>query len=344
MSEPGTPLQPQAANQELRRRIMGYIVSQSIFTVNELRIADRLGGEARSVTDLARECSVDADALHRTLRLLAAEGLFHEGPTGSFRLAALGDLLRTEAPGSLHEFVNLMAGESYRVWAESAYSVRTGKPAFDLVHGMPHFNWLAEHPDAARDFNRAQASLVTQRSLPLLERNWQGVKTVVDVGGGNGQLLATLLSQQPHLEGVLFDLPHVVTEAQAKLTESGVRDRTRIVGGDFFAEVPTGGDVYVLAQILHDWNEEQALGILRSCRKALPGHGRLLILEQVIPEDGEPHPAKFLDLHMLVLLGGRERTETDWRSLLADSGFQLESVEQGARSSLMTAVLDGAAR
>ncbi|WP_435852342.1 methyltransferase [Streptomyces platensis] len=340
MSETGIPLEPRAANQELRRRIMGYIVSQSIFTVNELRIADRLDGGPRHVADLAHECNVDADALQRTLRALAAEGLFREGPAGTFCLAALGELLRTDAPGSLHEFVNLMAGESYRVWADSAYSVRTGRPAFDLVHGRPHFNWLAEHADAARNFNRAQASLVTHRLLPLLGRNWSDVKTVVDIGGGDGTLLARLLGQEPHLEGVLFDLPHVVTEAEMNLAESGVRNRTRIVGGDFFAEVPAGGDVYVLAQILHDWNEEKALGILRSCRQALPAHGRLLILEQVIPEGNEPHPAKLLDLHMLVLLGGRERTETDWRSLLTDSGFRLDSVEHGGRSSLMTAVLD----
>ncbi|MFE7675712.1 methyltransferase [Streptomyces albidoflavus] len=340
MSEADKLLEPQAANQELRRKIMGYIVSQSIFTVNDLRIADRFDGRPRHIADLAQECGVDADALHRTLRVLAAEGLFQEGPVGTFRLAALGDLLCTDTPGSLHEFANLMGGEAYRVWADSAHSVRTGKPAFDLVHGRPHFDWLAEHADAARDFNRAQASLVTQRLLPLLECDWNDVKTVVDIGGGNGTLLSTLLVQESHLEGVLFDLPHVVTDAEMRLAESGVRNRTRVMGGDFFVEVPEGGDVYVLAQILHDWNEEKALGILRSCRRALPPHGRLLILEQVIPEDNEPHAAKLLDLHMLVLLGGRERTETNWRSLLKKSGLRLNSIEHGDRSSLMTAVLD----
>ncbi|MER6774786.1 methyltransferase [Streptomyces bacillaris] len=325
------------ANHELRRKIMGFIISQSIFSVNELGIPDLLAGGPASVESLARDSGADADALNRVMRVLAAEGIFAEGPTGVFGLEPMGKLLCTSTAGSLSNFADLMGGQSYQAWSEAIYSVRTGKPAFDHVFGQPHFDWLAENPEAAADFNRAQAGLVSLRMAPLLEHDWSGVGTVVDVGGGNGALLAALLSRHEHLRGVLFDLPHVVGEADPVLREADVLTRCERVGGNFFGALPGGGDVYALAQILHDWGTEDAVSILRNCRAAMPAGGRILILEQVIPEDSQPHPAKLLDLHMLVLLGGRERTESDWHDLLAQSGFRIEKIEMSPRSSLIEA-------
>ena len=324
-------------NAALRRKIMGYITSQAIFAMSTLGLADLLGDEPAAAVDLAAAAGADADALQRFLRVLAAEGLFVESPPGTFALTPMGGLLRSDVPGSLRHFCSLMAGEAYTAWSGAAHSLRTGGPAFDAVFGQPYFEWLAEHPAASARFDRAQAGLVVLRLRPLLNRDWTGVRTVVDVGAGNGQLLTSLLAEWTHLRGVLFDLPHVVAGAAHVLREAGLAARCRCVGGDFFRDMPTGGDVYVLAQILHDWDDDHAVAILRQCRGAMDADGRLLILEHVVHEDGQPHPAKMLDLHMLVMLGGRERTETAWRELLARGGFAAVDISHSARSSLIEA-------
>ncbi|MCW2877866.1 MAG: putative O-methyltransferase [Sphaerisporangium sp.] len=324
-------------NSLLRRKVMGYIVSQAMFAVTELDVVEHLAEGALDVGELARRTGADQDSLHRFLRVLTAEGLFTEDPSGTFALTPLGALLRRDIPGSLRHFVTLMGGEAYQAWSAAVHSLRTGLPAFDVVFGKPMFDWLGDNPDASVVFNEAQAGLVALRLLPLVERDWSGVGTVVDVGGGNGRLLGTLLSRHEHLSGVLFDLPHVVDEAGTAPHLDDVRERLRVAGGSFFSAVPEGGDAYVLAQILHDWDDGKAVEILRRCHDAMDAEARLLILEQVVPEDDEPHPAKLLDLHMLVLLGGRERGENSWRRLLAESGFELVGIDHSARSSLIEA-------
>ncbi len=327
----------QAENAELRRKISGFIVSQAIYAIGQLGVADLLADGPLTVEELAAATSVDADALQRFLRALAAEDMFVEEPAGTFALTRLGGLMRSDAPGSLRHFSALMAEEAYVAWSEALHSLRTGKPAFEEVYGKPHFEWLADHPEASEKFNRAQAGLVTLRLLPLLERPWEDIGTVVDVGGGNGVLLTELLGRNEHLEGIVFDLPHVVAEAEQTLAEGGVADRATCVGGDFFDRIPAGRDVYVLAQILHDWSDDEAVAILKRCRDAIPDGGRLLIVEHVVPAGNAPHPAKLLDLHMLVLLGGRERTENQWAELLTSGGFELVAVTQGPRSALLEA-------
>lgn len=328
---------PEDQNSLLRRKIMGYIVSQAIFAVTELKVVESLGEEAVPAAELARRVGADPDALHRFLRVLTAEGLFVEQPAGTFAVTPLGALLHRDAPGSLHHLASLMAGEAYQAWTAAGHSLRTGRAAFDTVFGKPMFDWLGDHPAELAAFNEGQAGLVTLRLLPLLDRDWSGVGTVVDVGGGNGTLLGTLLSRHRELRGVLFDLPKVADEALSGLGGGELRERCRVVGGDFFDEVPSGGDVYVLAQILHDWSDDRAVEILRSCHRAMGPGARLLILEQVIPDDSRPHPAKLLDLHMLVLLGGRERSESSWRRLLTESGFEFVGIDRSARSSLIEA-------
>lgn len=320
-----------AANSELRRKIMGYIVSQAIFVVAELGIADQLADGPADVSQLARASNVDSRALCRFLRVLAAEGLFVEEPGGTFSLTPAGGLLRDDAPGSLRHFCDLMGGQAYQVWAHAMHSVRTGKPAFDHVHGQPYFDWIAQRPEDAAAFNKAQAGLVRLRMLPLLERDWHDTRTVVDIGGGNGELLTALLDRHHHLDGVVLELPHVVAQAPRA-------DRIRWVAGDFFDEVPAGADTYVLAQVLHDWDDEKAGAILGTCRRAMSAGSRVLIVDQVIPDDTAPHPGKLLDLHMLVLLGGQERTENSWRKLLDQSGFVLRSITEGARSAVLEAI------
>jgi precorrin-6B methylase 2 len=325
------------ANLELRRKIMGYIVAQAIHAVTAAGVVDALEGGPRPVADLAASTGTDADALRRFLRVLVAEGLFAEEPAGTFALTEMGALLRSGTPGSLRHFSNLMVGEAYQVWELAGHSLRTGEAAFAQRFGKPLFDWLPDHPDKAAEFDAAQAGLVELRLLPLLDRDWAGVSTVTDVGGGNGSLLVRLLARHPHLSGTLLDQAHAVDKARVNVARAGVADRCRLVPGDFFAAVPEGADVYVLAQILHDWDDDRAGQILARCRAAMPPHARLLVLEQAIAEDGQPHPAKLLDLHMLVLLGGRERTETEWRALLGDAGFTVTDISHHARASLIEA-------
>lgn len=331
------PTASNQANVELRRKMMGFIVAQAIHAVTEAGVIDALTGGARPVADLAAATGTHPDALRRFLRALAGEGIFVEEPAGTFALTPQGELLRSDTPGSLRHFSTLMVGEAYQVWELAGDSLRDGEPAFARRFGKPLFDWLADHPDKAAEFDAAQAGLVELRLLPLLDRDWTGVSTVVDVGGGNGGLLGRLLARHPHLTGTLLDQPHAVDQARVNLAEAGVADRCTFVPGDFFVDVPAGGDAYVLAQILHDWDDDRAGEILARCRAAMPAGARLLVLEQAIAEDGRPHPAKLLDLHMLVLLGGRERTEDEWRALLGRAGFTVTAISHHARSSLIEA-------
>ncbi|CAG7591064.1 methyltransferase [Rhodococcus opacus] len=325
-------------NHRVRKQIMGYIVSQSISAVCELGVPDRLADGACLLGDLAASVGADADALGRFLRVLVAEGLFAEVGGGRFALTEAGELLRADAPGSLRHLVGLMSNEAYLVWGHAAHSIRTGKESFSAAFGKPYFEWLSENPSAADEFARGQAGLVELRLLPLLDHDWSDVGTVVDVGGGTGALITRLLDRHAHLRGILFDLPHVVAEAPSTFGSAGIGERTTVVGGSFFDDVPGNGDVYVLSQILHDWDDASAGKILSSCRQAIPPGGRLMIVEQVLPESATTHPMALLDLHMLVLLGGRERTITEWRRLLTDHGFTLDSITQGPRSSVIEAV------
>ncbi|GAA1310101.1 methyltransferase [Saccharothrix xinjiangensis] len=325
-------------NAELRRKIMGYIVSQAIMAVNELRIPDRLDDGPVQVDRLASEAGCDRDALRRFLRVLVGEGLFTFADPDTFGLTDMGALLCTRTPASPGNFAELMGGEAYASWAAAAHSLRTGEPAFDHLHGARYFDWLATDPDAAHRFNRAQSELVRLRSVPLLERDWAGTRTVVDVGGGNGALVAALLARHTTLRAAVFDLPDVVEEARKVLAAAGLDGRADVVPGDFFTDVPRGADVYVLSQVLHDWDDEDAGRILRRCRTAVPGHGRLLVVEQVLGDGCDAGPTALLDLHMLVLLGGRERTRSDWAALLGANGFTIDEIRTGPRSSLIEAV------
>jgi hypothetical protein len=324
-------------NAELRRKLMGFIISQAIVAVTAAGVVDRLATGPSTCEDLAAVAGVDVDALRRYLRVLVAEGVLAQPADDVFALTPMGALLRADTPGSLSHFAVLMSGEAYLAWGQVEHALRTGKSGFEAAYGEPYFSWLAEHPDEQARFNRAQAGLVERRLLPLLERDWTGMSMVVDVGGGNGALLMALLADRPGLRGILLDLPTVVAAAAAALAEAGLADRCQCVPGSFFDDVPSGADVYVLAQILHDWDDEHAVAVLSRCRAAIPAHGRLLVLEQVVPVDDRPHPAKLLDLHMLMMLGGRERTETEWRQLLARGGFDTVDVTHTARSSLIEA-------
>ena len=311
----------------LLQMMTGYWVSQALYVAAKLGVADHLAGGQRSSEDLAMATGTHAPSLQRLLRALASVGVFTEATPGHYALTPLAALLQSATPGSMRALAITYNEEQYRAWGDLLHSVRTGEVAFAHRHGMPIFDYFARHPEADRVFNEAMIGWTTQVAGAVASTyDFSPFGTVVDVGGGYGTLLAAILQRNPNPRGVLFDQPHVVADAEDFLTTAGVADRCARVGGDFFAAVPAGGDAYVLSQILHDWDDERCVAILQQCRRAMPDHGKLLVVELVLPEGEEPFFGKWLDLHMLVMAGGRERTAAEYDALFRAAGFALTRV------------------
>lgn len=289
--------------------LRGALSTRALGIVAGLGIPQALAAGPRSVEDLARETGADADALHRLLRALASDGIFVERERRVFGHTDASQLLVTSGWA---EFAELFGGVWYRTIERLDAS---GEAAFPNIFGTDFWSWLAEHPTERAQFDRAMAQGSDTRIERLETVEWRSGETVVDVGGGNGSLLAELLKAHPDLRGIVFDLPETSRD------ESLLGDRLEFIHGSFFESVPEG-DVYVLATILHDWDDESAARILRTIHAAAPEHARLVILDAVVPPGNEPFGAKWLDLLMLAMFAGRERDEEQWRSLLADGGFE----------------------
>jgi hypothetical protein len=308
--------------------IFAFTLSRSIAVAAEFGIADLLKAGPKSTEELAQAIGANPAALYRMLRALAGAGVFAEETDGSFSLTPLSELLRGDNPESLRAFAALMGDEvSFQMWAELPYSIQTGKPAAPHKLGMPWFGWLEQNPVKAKAFHDAMTSLSGGAMAAVLSAyDFSGIKTLVDVGGGHGLLLATVLSKYPDIRGVLYDAPPVVAGAAELLAAHGVADRCNAVGGDFLESVPAGGDAYILKHIIHDWSDEECVTILRHCNAGMAASGKVLIVEMVIPERNVPGISKLLDLEMLLLLSGRERTETEYRDLLGSAGFELTRI------------------
>jgi hypothetical protein len=317
--------------------ISGMMRTQTIAAIASLGVADAIASGVTGTEAIAHGVGADADALHRMLRLLEADGLVARDAPDVWRLTETGELLRDGVEGSMRHLAMLFASELYDAWAGAETSLRGGPVAFSARFGMPFFDWIQTHPELARRFDLAMSGTTAPRLVPLLQRDWTGVGTLVDVGGGNAALLETVLTRFPQLEGISFDLPGVSERAAARLAGCPIVNRLRTEGGDFFEAVPAG-DAYILAQVLHDWPDEDCLRLLRACRRAAGERSVLLVLEQLVPDGPEPSPVKLLDLNMLILLGGRERTRSEYETLLAAAGWKLVDVRDGPRSSLLEAV------
>jgi O-methyltransferase domain len=289
--------------------LRGALTTRTLGIVSELRIPQALADGPRSVDELARDAGADEDALHRLLRALASDGIFAEDDRGFFRHTTASELLLTNG---WDDFAVLFGSVWYRAVERLDAS---GKAVFPNVFGTDFWSWLAEHPEERARFDRAMAQGSDTRMERLETIDWRDGETVVDVGGGNGSLLAELLKVRPGLHGIVFDLPETVRD------ESLFGERLEFVEGSFFERVPEG-DVYLLGTILHDWDDESATKILRTIRAAAPEDARLVILDAVVPDGNEPFGPKWLDLLMLTLFAGRERDEDQWRELLADGGFE----------------------
>jgi O-methyltransferase/methyltransferase family protein len=319
---------PLPAHVQLIQMCAGSWVAAAVYAAAKLGLADHLADGARSADELAAATGMHAPSLYRFMRTLAGFGILSEDQTKRFALTPVGEALKTGAPGSARSTLLAFGGPVFwRTWEEIIYSLETGKTAFEKMWGKPLFDFLAQDPEAASHFSEAMVGFHGSEPPTVAEAyDFSDVKTVIDVGGASGNMLAALLSRHPNLHGVLFDLPHVVRDAPALLKARGVDARVKIEAGSFFERVPEGGDAYLMSHIIHDWSEEQCLTILGHCRRAMRPGSRLLLIETVLPEGNAPHQGKLQDLVMLVFPGGQERTEAEYAALLEKAGFQLRRV------------------
>jgi O-methyltransferase/methyltransferase family protein len=305
-----------------------YWVSRAVYVAAQLGIADLLKDEPQDAEALAAATGTYAPALRRVLRSLASVGLFRTDAQGRFSLTPLGATLQSDAPGAARSTVLALAGEFFWAsWGEVLHSVRTGETGIEKALGVSEYEYLDSHPEDAWHFNAAMIGYHGEEASAIVDAyDCSGTGTVIDVGGGSGNLLATLLAANPSLRGVLFERPQVLPDAERNLKAAGVAERCEFVGGDFLEAVPNGGDVYIVSHCIHNWDEENCLRILHNCRRAMPPHGRLLIVEAVVRAGDAPDPAKLLDVAMLVVPGGEERSEDEYRALLDKAGFRLTRV------------------
>jgi len=325
---------------ELIRMVNEYRVSQAISVAAMLGLADHIKDGTRTAAELARLTKTHPRALYRLLRALAAAGIFHEADDGRFSLTPLGGALRSNAEHSAAPWAAFVGRPYYRqAWSDLLYSIETGKNAFRHAHGKGVWEYRAGHPEESAIFDRAMAANSRGVAAAILAAyDFSRFPVIMDVGGGQGVLLAEVLAATPGSRGILFDQPHVVAPAAAVMTAKGVGDRCEIVGGDFFAALPEGADALLLKWILHDWDDETNIAILANCRRAIQADGRLLVFEAVLAPPNEGATAKFADLNMLVAPGGEERTAEEFRLLLAKGGFEVTAmIEAGPRISIIEA-------
>ncbi|HSH58787.1 MAG TPA: methyltransferase [Acidimicrobiales bacterium] len=311
---------------ELRRMIFGHVISQIVATVATLGLADELSRGPRSSDDLARTTGADPDALARLLRASTGLGLFVEVGRGEFALSPVGEWLRSDGP-SLRQLAIAMAGPGHwRSLERLSDVIATGRPAPPDVLGMSLWDYYRHNPEERGAFATAMGYISAVVADEVVAHfDVSGFRRIIDVGGSQGILLARLLEASPHATGVLFDLPEIVAEANQHLRRHGVDDRVETVAGDFFSEVPSGGDLYLLKHILHDWDDRRAARILERCHAAGGAGHTLIVVERLLGPSADP-VAHVADVLMLAMFGGRERTQAEYESLLEDGGYRLARV------------------
>lgn len=324
----------------MQNMIRGYQLTQIVSVAAKLRIADHLKNGPVTVRELATLTGSHEDSLYRLLRALAGMGIFAEEKGLRFRLTPAAELLGSGARGSVRVSAEV-AGEDWmwRSWGALLHSVRTGETAFDHLYGKATFDWLSENPAAGQLFDEFMAERTAASVEAVIAAyDFSPARTVVDLGGGAGVLLTAILRHSRIARGILFDLKHVIAAARTKV-EPSIARRCEFVSGDIFKAVPRGGDLYILKSILHDWSDVRAQAILATCRRAMAGKGKLLVLEQIVCGPNQPCEAKLADINMLLRTGGRNRTEKEYRDLLATGGFNMNAIfPTGGPLSVMEAV------
>jgi hypothetical protein len=311
-------------SEQMVQMVSSYWLSQALGAVARLGIPDRIAAQPRTSEGIAKAVGIDPDAAHRVMRALASIGVFRQLEDARFALTPLGETLCSNVPGSVRDFaVMLTDTPHWQAWGKFLEALKSGRPVLKAVLGMELWEWYSQHSGDANAFSLAMGNLARMVAAELTRVvDFSQVQTVADVGGAHGVLLTAILQHYPHTRGILFDLPHVIETAKPVIEAQGLSDRCELSAGDFFNEVPSGADVHVLKQILHDWDDQRATLILENCRRSLRPNGRVLLVEMVLPPDSAPSPAHFIDLNMLVLLGGRERSASEFAVLLEKSGFK----------------------
>jgi hypothetical protein len=311
----------------LTSMMTGYWISQSIYVAAKLGLADLVHKGPQTAQQLATATQTEPAALYRLLRALASVGIFREDEQRRFAMTPAAEPLQSDIKDSQRPLALLMGEEHFACWGQLLHSVRTGHNAFEKIYGEPIFNWLAKHPEQAKIFDEAMVAVHGRETGAMLEAyDFSEIGVLADVGGGNGSVLRGVLERYPAMRGMLCDLPGVIERAKSSIAAAGLADRLQAMPTDFFAAVPPGADAYLMRHIVHDWNDEQCLQILGNVRRAIASAGRLLVVESVIPPGNDAGFAKLLDLNMLVIPGGKERTEVEYRELYSAAGFRLTKI------------------
>ncbi len=309
---------------------LGYMASMALNVAVQLRIADHLASGPKKTADLARITNTNEDRLYRVLRALASVGVFSEVAPHHFALTPAAEVLRSDVPDSVYPMMLWMSDPfHYRIYAEMMHSVKTGEIAFNHIYGKPVFEYLPDDPQEAAVFNNAMVNLSNMVAPAVLKAyDFSGIGSLMDVGGGHGALVACILREHPEMRGMVYDMEPVVAGARTAPCSQDVLDRCEFIAGDFFQSVPAGADAIIMKHIIHDWDAEKAVQILKNCRAALSGKpgAKVLLVESVLMRDNQPNLGKFIDLEMFMFVGGRERTEEQFRDLLAASGLRLNRV------------------
>ncbi|HSF18731.1 MAG TPA: methyltransferase [Vicinamibacteria bacterium] len=316
----------QESVQRLAEMIGGIVVSQAVFAAAELGIADHLASGPRSASELAQATGTHPEALYRLLRYLAGHGVFEEGEDGRFTLTRVGHFLRSGVEGTQRDAARMMRRFGPG-WNEILHSVTTSESGFTKAFGRPVFEHMSENPEDAAIFDAAMVGFHGGETNAVLDAyDYSGIEALADIGGGNGSVLSATLERYPDLRGIWFDLPHVEERAKAALASASLDHRCDFATGNFFELVPEGADAYQMRHIIHDWYDPQAVQILENVRRVIPSHGRLLLIEAVISPGNEPSFGKFADIIMLLIPGGMERTEEQFRTIYEKAGFELTSI------------------
>lgn len=327
MTSPTTQPQKPPAHVGVMQLLSASYIAGAVSCLAQMGIPDLVEAGPKSAKELASQIGADPEALHRLMRATASVGVLSEGPDGKFSETPMSAVLRSNGKPSLRA-VAMMGGREWhgRGWSRLEYCVRTGKQALEQIYGAPIFEYFKQHPEEAQIFNDAMTSISAGDSPAVVDAySFEGIHSIVDVGGGHGLLLATIMARNPQMKGTLYDESHVIEGAKNGPLKP-VMERCTLASGDMFSSVPAGADAYIMKHIIHDWPDELCIKILKACRKEVNPGGKLLVVDDVIQSGNDFYAGKFLDLQMLIFPGGKERTEKQFRELFAAGGWKLSRV------------------
>ena len=316
----------------------GHLFAAALYTVAKLDVAELLADGPKSVAELAKQTASNEDALYRVMRFLVGAGIFELVSPRVFALTEDAQSLRSKSPHSVRDMVLWMGNPfHFHVWGEMSHSVKTGLPAVEKVYGKPAFELFDVLPDVAAEFNAAMSRLSRDLIPNVLDAyDFSGINVLMDVAGGHGVVLCEMLQRYPKMKGILFEIPKLIDDAKCNVCSLKMDHRCDVVAGNFFEAIPGWADAYYMQHIIHDWNDEKVLKILQNVREALTGkkNGKFIVVDCVLPENGSPHFGNLLDIEMLLMPGGRERTESEFRDLFAKGGFEITKIvpTKGAES------------